>query len=183
MTPSIEIKFRNVPREILIEFENKIDKSISLEVHEDTNDHLDPPAEIVIYLNEPLTEIMVSSTDRSTNTFWDGLNSLWKKIKRENNIELNFGFKPDTTIEFDLNGNIDPNQIDGITEDILRYLKNTDQQKKDFANPDFKQQQDDKPRLRVRYNPITDQLELVNFTAVRKQIEEAFRRLAGRLKG
>ncbi len=102
MKPSIEIKFRNVLREILIEFENKIDKSIPLEVHEDTDDHIDPPAEIVIYLNEPLTEIIVSGIDPSTNTIWDGLKFLWKRMKRENNLELNFGFKPDKTIEFDL---------------------------------------------------------------------------------
>lgn len=161
------------------DFETKIDKTISLEIEEDTHDHFELPAEIVIYINEHFTEIIASGVGVGlvTNTLWDGLKALWKKVKRENCIELNFELRDDRTIEFDLNGNVDPNHIEAITEQIDKYLKDATQQKKDFANPDFKNQQDVKPRIRVRYNPRTEQLEVVNFTYVRNQIAEAFKRL------
>jgi len=179
MTPSIEILFKDISQEILHEFESKIDKSIEVKIQAITED-LEQPAEITIDFNEPITEIIVGS--ESSHAIEDGLKALWKRVKREQSIELNFRLKLERTIEFDLNGNVDPNQIDEITEKVVHYLRNLEQQKKDFENPDFKAQDDVKPRLRVRYNPITDQLEVVNYSIVRKQMEEAFKRLAGKFK-
>ena len=97
MKPIIEIKFRNVHREILKDLETKIDKSISLEIEEDTHDHFEPPAEIVIYFNEHLTELIVGEVGVGmlTNALWDGLKALWKKIKKENSIELNSKLRSD----------------------------------------------------------------------------------------
>ncbi len=90
------------------------------------------------------------------------------KRKGGSEIELNFTIKPDKEIEFNLTGNIDPKNIDVITEKILSYLKDREQQQKDFANPDFKDKHDVKPRIRVRYNPKTERIEIVNFAELKK---------------
>jgi hypothetical protein len=182
MKPDIQVQIRNLPREILSDFEKSIDKTIALEIYEDTNDHFEPPADIVIYINEHLTDIIVGGVGVGllTNAFWDGLKALWKRVinrKKENSIELNFTINPDKEIEFDLIVNIDPKNIDAITEKILNYLKDKEQQQKDFANPDFKDKHDVKPRIRVRYNPKTERMEIVNFTELRKRDEELLKRI------
>jgi hypothetical protein len=186
MKPSIQVQFRKVPREILSDFEKNIDKSIELEIYEDPLDHFDPPADIVIYINEHLTDLIVGGVGGLlTNALWDGLKALCKRVinrRKGDSIELKFRIKPDKTLEFNLVGDINPNHVDAITEKILKYLKDIERQKEDFANPDFKDRFDVKPRIRVRYNPKTEQLEAVNFTELRKQIEESFNRQARRLR-
>src|SRR5690349_3372201 len=48
MKPTIEIQYKNVPREIFSDFE-KLDKSVGVKIYHDENDHFDAPAEILIY--------------------------------------------------------------------------------------------------------------------------------------
>lgn len=120
MKTSIEIQHRKLPREILSDFEKSIDKSISLKIYEDRLEHFDPPAEIVIYINEHLTEIIVGSASGVlASEVWSGIKLMWKKLTKQkkeddskrSDIELNFTIKPDRTLEFTLDGNVDPKHI------------------------------------------------------------------------
>jgi hypothetical protein len=186
MKPSIDVQFRHLPREILRDFESKIDKSISLKIYEDKNDHFEPPADIVIYVNEHLTEVIIGGiSGLLTGALWDGIKALLSKVikrKKGNSIELDFSIKHDRTIEFSLTGDVDLKSVETIVENILEYLKDAEQQERDFANLNFKERPNEKPRIRVRYNPKTDRLELINFTVQRKENEERFKEVAKKLR-
>jgi hypothetical protein len=184
MLPTIEIQYRNVRRDILIDFECSIDKSIELKIYKDPLDHFDPPADVLIYVNEHLTEIVVGGVSGLlTSAFWDGLKMLWSKVVKKStkkhciDIDLNFKLSPDRTIEFHLQGNVDAAQINALVSQILKYLVDVEQQRKDFGNLELIDKRDSKPRLRVRYNPTTKQFKVVNVSEQQKRTEEMIRRL------
>jgi|GEM_PF-6692835 len=186
MKPSIQVQFRRVPRKVFSDFEQKIDKSIELEIYEDLAYHFEAPADVIIYINEHLTDIIVGGVGVGllTNGLWDGLKALFAKVikrRKQTRIELSFRFKSDKTLEFYLAGDVSPNHVDAMVEKILKYLIDIKQQKKDFANPDFKDKRDVKPRIRVRYNPKTEKLEVVNFAELKNDEEGLLKRLFQRL--
>jgi len=188
MLPSIEIQYRKISRETLNDFERQMDKSINLRIYEDPLDHFDPPADLVIYVNEHLTEIIVGGISGIlTSAVWDGIKSLWHKIATKSTkedpreIELNFKISKDKTIEFNLSGNVNPEQIDPIVAEMLKYLRDVEQNRRDFKNIDFFDTQSAKPRIRVRFNSSTKKLEVVNITMEMKKREEMIRKLMGRL--
>jgi hypothetical protein len=186
MKPGIQVQFSRIPRKIFSDFEQNIDKSIELEIYEDLALHFEAPADVIIYINEHLTDIIVGGVGVGllTNGLWDGLKALFEKVikrKKHTRIELSFRFKSDKTLEFYLAGDVGANQVDTIVEKILKYLVDLEQQKKDFANPDFKDNRDVKPRIRVRYNPKTEKLEIVNFAELKKNEEGLLKRLFQRL--
>ena len=186
MKPSIKVKFSRIPRKIFSDFEQDIDKSIELEIYEDLALHFEAPSDVIIYINEHLTDIIVGGVGVGllTNGLWDGLKALFEKVKKrrkQTSIELSFRIKSDKTLEFYLAGDLSHNQVDTIVEKILKYLLDLEQQKKDFANPDFKDKRDVKPRIRVRYNPKTEKLEIVNFAELKKNKEGLLKLLLKRL--
>jgi hypothetical protein len=180
MNMDIEIQYRKVPREMLNDFEKSIGKSVGLKIYEDPNDHFDPPADIVIYVSEHLTEIFVGGASGILFTeVWSGIKALWKKVltkKKKNDIELIFKVRADREVEFYLQGNIDPKIVESVTDKMLAYLRDQDQKQKDFLNPDLMDELYSKPRIRVRYNPKTKEVEVVNFAELKRQSRELFLR-------
>lgn len=184
MQPIIEIQYRKVPRDILEDFEQQIDTSIHLKIYEDPLDHFDPPPDLVIYVNEHLTEIIIGGISGVlTSAIWDGVKALWRKVikkstkEHESDIELNFKISSDNTIEFHLSGKIDHNRIDSVVSQMMKYLSDVEQHKRDFSNVQLLDKQYSKPRIRVRYNPSKQQIEVVNATEERKRTEEMLRKL------
>lgn len=184
MLPAIEIQYRKVSREILNDFERQIDKSISLKIYLDPLEHFDPPADVVIYINEHLTEIIIGGVSGVlTSAFWDGVKFLWSRVAKKStkehrsDIDINFRISPDRTIEFNLTGNIGSAEINTLVGQILKYLADVEQQDKDFANSNLIDMRDTKPRIRVRYNPATKNLEVVNVAEQQKRTEEMIRKL------
>ncbi len=93
---------------------------------------------------------------------------------------MTFKIAPDKTIECTLAGNVAPESIDMLTDKVFEYLKDKERQKKDFDEPDFRS--DTKPRIRIRYNPETNQYEPVNFGEMRKRDEEMMRSIMRELR-
>lgn len=187
MKPAIEVEFRKVPRGILSDFEKSIDKSVSLKIYEDTNDHFEPPADIVIYINEHLTEILIGvASGFLTSALWDGIKLTWGKLiafgsskKKEDKarIELSFKVEQDKSVEFNLSADFDPKQVDTVVNKILDYLKEKDQQNKDFGNPAFREDDAPKPKIKMKWNPKIKNWEPENFDEYRKRKEELLREL------
>jgi hypothetical protein len=162
--PSINIEVNNAPRDLVIGFDERLDKSIVLTINhsQENADHFEGPADIVIYINEHLTELIVNAL--IANAVWEGIKygieSTWRKIvpskkyknKDTRRIEIKFKIDSNHTIEYELDGNVEANEINALTSKIIDYLKNKEQQVKDFNNPDFKDNDDRKPRIRIRYN-------------------------------
>lgn len=191
MKPIIEIKYRNLPREIISDFETSIDKSVSLSIYHDENDHFDASADIVIYINEHLTEILVSGvTGLLSSGIKYAISTSFKKLiayiskqkKKEhkegkNRIELSFKIKPDKTIEFNLeSNNVDLKTIDDINDKIFNYLKDKDQQENHFSNLSFKDNDSPKPKIKMKWNPKIKKWQPENFAEIIKQNEELIRR-------
>jgi hypothetical protein len=198
MEAKIEIHYGKIPKEIINDFETGIDKSISLTLHHENAEegevnHFEEAADILIFVNAHLTELMVGITG---SLVYDGIKyavkSTWKKLrdhyskkKREyqeeqNCIELNFKIAPDKTIECTLAGNVAPESIDMLTDKMFEYLKDKERQKRHFDEPDYRS--DTKPRIRIRYNPETNQWEPVNFGEMRKKDEERMRSIVRKLR-
>jgi hypothetical protein len=187
MGAELEIHHGRIPREVIKDFETNIDKSISLRLYHEHGegrvDHFEEAADILIFINAHLTELIVSITG---SLVYDGIKyavkGTWKKLRDhyskqkkeyqegQNCIELSLKIGPDKTIECTLAGNVAPESIDMLTDKMFEYIKDKERQKKDFDEPDFRS--DTKPRIRIRYNPETNQYEPVNFGEMRKRDEE-----------
>jgi hypothetical protein len=193
MTKNIEIKYRYVPPEIIKDFEIHIDESLSVDIIHDNEDYdnfIGGPADVIVYINQHLTELIIGGY--LINATYDGIKyaiiGTWKKIvkyyskqknelqKDKNFIKLKFKVKSGKTVEFDLNGNISEKLIESLTDKIFSYLKNQDQQEIDFSNRELKNMEDFEPTLRFHYNSKSKKWEPVNYTLLRKQIEELMRK-------
>ena len=182
MKPSIEIQFRKIPGEIIEGFGASIDESISLTIYHDENDHFEPPADIVVYVNDHLTELIVGGL--MVNAVWDGIKyavgAVWKKLitycskrkKGNEYLELSFRLKPDRTIDFSLNGSFDHTMIDTAMKEIHNYLIDKERQEKDFNNPAFKDNIESKPKIRMKWNREIRNWVPENYAEIRRQHEQ-----------
>jgi hypothetical protein len=184
----IQVKYRHVPVEIISDL-NCLEKNIEVNLVHDELEHFNAaggPADIIVYINNHLTELMVGGL--IFPAVYDGVKfcvkSAWKKLvayyssrKSQyhddgNSITLSFEIKPDKTIEYHLEGNIKDESIDKLTEEIFRHLKNTSLIDSSFNNPDFKNETEEKPKIRMRFNKETEKWEPVNYTLLRKEFDD-----------
>jgi len=183
----IEIRYRHTPKQLIDAFTEKVDRSIAVKVHKDDLEYFDGPEDIVIYVKEHITELIAGGI--LVNAAWDVIKyaiiNIWRSLvafcsKRkavDKNIDLVFEMKSGNSIEFRLSGNVDPSAINELMKWVENYLRDKEQQKKDFTNPDFIDKKESKPRIRVRYNSETKTFELLNYTNLEKQKQELIKRL------
>ena len=166
------------------ELEQSIDKSI-LKIYEDPNDHFEPPADIVVYVNEHLTQLIVEGVrDVLVVGFLAGINALWKKLvkrkNKESTIELNFKVKQNKEIEYNLTA-VDPKTIEPLTNKMFEYLADKERQEKDFNNPDFKDNNEPKPKIRMKWNREIKDWVPENYAEIRRQHEQWLKTIDKRL--
>ena len=175
MKKNIELKYRHVPKEIIDDLKTNLDKSFSLSISNEKEEYSNftgGPADIIIFIDEHLTELIIGGL--LVNATYDGLKYaiqlLWKKIvasysKQKNKfqtdknyIELKFKLKPNKTLEFNLNGDIDEKIINDLTNNIFSYLRNKEQRQNDFKNPRFKDNTIPQTRIKMTINPKTKKM-------------------------
>ena len=200
MDTNIEVRYKQLPFEIIEEFENNIEKaSISITVIHDKDQYYNAtggPADIIIYIDQHLTEIIVGGVSGLViNGVYDSIKTIWKKLRAyyyskqieiqedKNYISLNFKLKPDRTLKYSLEGTVDEKIINNLTKNIFEYLENTEKQNKDFQNPDYKDKDDFKPKIRMRYNPKTNSWNPVNFAEFEKWRDEQIRQAEDKYDG
>lgn len=156
----------------------EINPPISMQIqYGDKNvDHFDGPADIIVYFNEHFTELVISSV--AIPTIWEGLKLglvlLWRRVapskeskyEKAHTVEIKFKVSHDKTIQYDFQGNIEANEANAAIEKMLKYLRSKDQHEKDFRNPDFKDLNDKKPRIRIRYNSDAKDWEIISSMAL-----------------
>lgn len=180
MKAIIEIEYRSVPREIISAFEKNIDHvSVTVRHNDGRTNHYIGASDIVILVKELLSSAVIDGIKHVVKITWEKYAHHLRKKKHqeeENQIKLTFEIKADNTITFILTGN-DPKNIDTATENIFKYLSDRDQQNRDFNNPDFKANNDLKPKIRMRWNPETKNWQPINFAEISKRQEEMLRYL------
>ena len=100
---------------------------------------------------------------------------LWNKVKarfikaKEINIDgshkgdIEFKLTKKGEIKFDLNGDLDTEQIDSVIDKLLRLAENKQEISKLTSNPDYLEKTADKPRVRMTFNKESKKWEPVNF--------------------
>lgn len=200
MDTNIEVRYKQLPFEIIEDFKKNIERSsISITVIHDKYQYYNAtggPADIIIYIDQHLTELIVGGVSGLVvNGVYDSIKTIWKKLQAyystqqteiqedKNYISLNFKLKPDRTLKYSLEGTVDEKIIINLTENIFKYLKDTEKQNKDFQNPDFKDKDDLKPKIRMRYNPKTNSWNPVNFAEFEKWRDEQIRQAEEKYDG
>lgn len=200
METNIEVRYKQLPFEIIEDFEKNIKKSsISITVIHDKDQYYNAtggPADIIIYIDQHLTEIIVGGVSGLViNGVYDSIKTIWKKLRTyystkkieiqedKNYISLNFKLKPDRTLKYSLEGTVDEKIINNLTANIFEYLKDTEKQNKDFQNLEYKDEDDLKPKIRMRYNPKTNSWNPVNFAEFEKWRDEQIRQAEDKYDG
>jgi len=199
MNTDIQITYRHLPAEITGDFQNLSDKSdLTVSTRHDKEEFSNftgGPADIEIFIDTHLTELIVGglilpavydALKYSIKTTWKKLAAYYKKKNIEiqedkNYISLTFNLKLDRTLEYSLEGTLNEQTIDKLNEKIFEYLKNANKQNKDFLNSDFKDKDDTKPKIRMRYNPQTNSWDAVNFAEFEKWRDEQMKRIQDEL--
>jgi hypothetical protein len=202
MTNNSEIKitYRHVPADILNDMTTLETKNVKVTLHHDRLEHFNAsggPADIVIYINNHLTELTVGGL--LVNAVYDGIKfcikSAWKKLVAHyssrkskyyddgTSITLSFEIKPDKTVEYHLEGKVDSAAIDELTEELFRHLKNVSLIETQISNPDFQDDPEDKPKIRMRFNKKTGIWEPVNFAEWRKELKDYLKRAEDEFDG
>lgn len=202
MTNNSEIKitYRHVPADILNDMTTLETKNVKVTLHHDRLELFNASggsADIVIYINNHLTELIVGGL--LVNAVYDGIKfcikSSWKKLvayysSRKSkyyddgtSITLSFEIKPDKTVEYHLEGKVDSAAIDELTEELFRHLNNVSLIEKQISNPDFQDDPDDKPKIRMRFNKKAGKWEPVNFAEWRKELKNHLKRAEDEFDG
>ncbi len=184
----IEIYYMRIPDEVVNDLSLEIKNSLRIKIVRQTeySNFTGGPADIIIYVEEHLGEIIASGIVGNTAFtsvryliagIWRKLVSLYKKDKSgiqqdKNFISLNFKIHSDRSIEFDLAGDIDENVVGKLTEQVFDYLKDKNRIESDLNNPQFQVRDTEKCKIRMRLNPITKEWEPVNFTEIEKQLHQ-----------
>jgi len=198
MDTNIQIIYRNLPSEIIDNFQtisNNSDLIISsIENKEEFYNLTGGPADIEIFINSHLTELIASGLIFPTvyDLLKDSIKTTWKKLTNyykkkniqieedKNYISLNFKIKPDKTIEYNLVGKLDEQIIDKLNEKIFEYLQNTEKQNEDFANPDLKNKDETEPTIKMYYNSSSTSWLPYDYT-VAKMRDEQLKQIINRM--
>jgi hypothetical protein len=166
---TIEIIYRNIPKEIIEDFTNS-DKitAITSEGRKESN-FTGGPQDVIIYVAKVIADGVIF------NIISLPLILTWKKLKKyyadkktpieedKNYIDLRFKLSNEGEIEFHLKGNVSDEQIEKSTENIFNYLNDSKTLNSDLENPDYIVPESRKPRIRMKYNIETKKWEPVNF--------------------
>lgn len=103
---------------------------------------------------------------------WIKVSNRFKKAKSHNiegnhQVEISFKKKKDGEVKFNLKGDLDDDQIEKIIESLLQKASNEKQNSELLSNPDFLDENHEKPRIRMRYNKEKNEWEPVNFKEIR----------------
>lgn len=193
METNIQITYRHLPSDITDDFQKLSNLSITVSTRHDKEEFLyftGGPADIEIYIDTHLTELIVGglllpaiydAIKYSVKTTWKKLIAYYKKKKVElqqdkNYISLTFNLNSDKSLEYNLDGTLNNETIDKLTDKIFEYLQDKEKLHNDFKNPDYKDKEDTKPKIRMRYNPETNSWTPINFVEFEKWRDEMMRR-------
>lgn len=121
MKPIIEIQYRDVPVEIVTDFEKTFDKSVHVIIHHDQEDHFEP-SDILIWVKDIVPGVLEGA-------IWDAIKTsvatTWKKLvayrskqnKKAGEVsEIKLVIELKHTIEYHLPAGINPKNIDELVE-------------------------------------------------------------------
>lgn len=191
MHPNILIVYKKVPDEVIEDFRDTFDDSVSVSLKRERDDCYNfsgPTPDVLIYIDEHLTDIIIGGVSGVVFSETWGLLKLsiasaWKKLrahhsgKKEkpnedtNYICLSFKITSDKTLEYKLKGGVDEKLILEATSKLFEHLKDQNRQDADFNNPDFVITPEE-PRLDMVYNHETGEWETVNYGETKRLYKE-----------
>ncbi|HYG01654.1 MAG TPA: hypothetical protein VD927_04370 [Chryseosolibacter sp.] len=179
MKDKILIRYRHVARSIPNAFVTRVAKVVRVDIERDDLDYFEPPAEIAIFVNEHCTEMALGL---AASAIWDGIKAVWSAAikKRKTNtlgeIAVNFQLH-NGQVEVVLPDNASIKGVDKNISALLDYLRHNEQLQRDLNNPDYHLDSTTKPKIRVRYNPTTDRIEVVNIRITREETERLIKHM------
>lgn len=133
--------------------------------------------DVLIYFEEHWEEMLLypgvyDILKGSLVLLWLKVSNRFKKAKKHNiegghRIEIYFKKKKDGEIKFNLKGDLDHDQIEKITENLFEIASNEKHTSVLLSNPDLLNENDEKPRVRMRFNKEKNEWEPVNFKEIR----------------
>lgn len=183
----VVIEYMRIPDEIAKDFASEVDNSIHIKLvkSKEYESFTGGPADIIIYIKEHLTEILVGAIVGPAvyDSIKFSISRLWKKLisfysrKRtieedKNCISLNIEFKNEGEVEFILSGSVKEKEIQEIINGLFDYLKAQNRIKTDLMNSDYQDKDSTKPKITMRFNEETKSWEPVNVVQLRKQFDE-----------
>lgn len=200
MDRQIEIKYRHLPSDLFVDIENAFrNNDISINIFPDKEDYENfdgSPADILIYINQHLTELII--TGLISPAIYDlvkhSISSTWKKIRdyylkkknrleeEKNYISLNFKIDSDNSVEFNLIGDIKEDKISELTDKLFAYISDTNRIQNDLNNPDFKSSEINSNQISLRFNFESNKWEPINYAELRKQMDNFLNDLYDKLE-
>ena len=185
----IEIKYRDVPYEILSDFviHDAPDLSINL-VYDETEyfNFAGGPSDILIYINEHLTELIAGGL--VVNAVYDGIKicitATWKRLVRfysnsknkyqtdKNKISIRFKIHQDKIVEYTLEGNVNDTLIENITDKLFEHLKNKETIEDTFKKSNFHDPNEMKPKIEMYYDTKSKKWEAIDFEKRKKDWDD-----------
>jgi hypothetical protein len=191
----IEIVYREyIPSDLFLSFkekfgENQIELKIDKKMYFSVTG--DVVADVIISISQTTTELIVQgllvsvvydSLKYSILSSWTAFKNYFQaKSKTEfdqnenRRISLRFQFDKDRHIEYHLTGDVSDDVIKDLTEKLFQSIKDKNQIETYFSNLDLKEGSI-RPRIRIKYNPKTNNWEPVNNAELRRYLEETIKK-------